>query len=277
LADVTIHKPAAIVRKRQWQRLSGRGQDFELVHSQETYLVSTRDQAVSRRLYETGQFDFDKFGIAMALLGRTRVGRLVDVGANIGTISIPALRRGLAERATAIEPDPLNFWLLEVNVTLNHIHNRIECLQAACTSIGTGDILLERSPTNYGDHRITLKDSTRSSHSGSVRVPSVRLDDVVSHLSDGDLVWMDVQGYEIEVLKGSPTVLESGAALVTELWPFGLQEQGSLDEVAETLGSFKCFYDLSERQPSQRPIHEVLSLIERLGVDGAWTDILCVH
>ncbi len=45
---------------------------------------------------------------AVSLLGRRGLTSLIDIGANIGTICIPAVKCGLFDRAIAIEPEPLN-------------------------------------------------------------------------------------------------------------------------------------------------------------------------
>jgi FkbM family methyltransferase len=56
---------------------------------------------------------------------------IVDVGAHIGTTTIPALTRHGFARAVAVEPDPDNIRLLRVNVALNGLHERVRVIQAA--------------------------------------------------------------------------------------------------------------------------------------------------
>jgi len=262
---------------RRWRRIADRGKDFLLVDGRETFLVSTHDDCVGRGIFKKGEFDFEKFQVALEILGTSKVRSLVDVGANIGVITIPALCRGFAERAVAIEPDPLNFWLLEVNSRLNGVEERIECIQAAASRKGDGVAQLELAPRNSGDHRIARASGVRPSHPETVSVPTVRLDDVVGPVGTGDLVWMDVQGYEMEVLQGAPNVMNSGAALVIEIWPLGLIEHGELNSVSDLLEPYDYFFDLNVLQPYPRPIKEVQALIDDLGTGGPFTDILCLR
>lgn len=259
-----------------WKRLKDTGQRFGLSQLEEPLIFSLNDDAIGRRVFYTGSFDFSKFMFALEILGEPRLSRIIDVGANIGVIAVPALARGLAESAIAIEPDPLNYRLLECNVRLNDLQQRVQCIQVAATSNGVGEVVLERSPTNHGDHRIATSTGPRNSHSDAVAVPAARLDDLVPCPSrEGDLLWMDVQGYEVEVLRGAPTLLESGMPLVLEVWPYGLAEQGSLAGLPEILSGYGSFFDLSAPGGTWRPISEIEQLIAELGLDEYhYADIL---
>jgi FkbM family methyltransferase len=260
----------------RWERIASQ-QDYVLVQGRETFLLSTRDQVISRQVYKSGEFDFGKFAKALEILGISTVRLLVDVGANVGVTSIPAIRRGLAEYALAIEAEPFNFWLLEINARLNSVQDRMECLWAAAARTGNGELVLELSGANLGDHRIAVAASPRSTHVDTVAVPTIQLDEVHGPLGRGDVIWMDVQGYEVEVLRGATQALSSGAALVMEYWPYGLHERGDLESVGELLGSFDFFFDLGEVRPQRQPMRQLDKLAMRLGLEGHATDILCIR
>lgn len=64
----------------------------------EHFVVATADKVIGRELFLHGEFDFAKLQTALAIIEREGLPRpqhLIDVGANIGTIVIPALARGL--------------------------------------------------------------------------------------------------------------------------------------------------------------------------------------
>lgn len=251
-----------------WQRLQNSGVSFGLSQIEEPMLFSVKDDAIARRLFYTGSFDFPKFIYALEVLGVSRLARLIDVGANIGVVAVPAVARGLVDSAIAIEPDPLNFRLLECNVRLNAVQDQVQCMQVAATRDGVGEVLLELSPTNHGDHRIAAVPGKRTTHTHSIAVPSARLDDLLPSPSrDGDLLWMDVQGYEVEVLRGAPALLDSGMPLVLEVWPYGLAEQGSLAGLPEVLSGYRSFFDLSVPKGTWRPISDIEQLTDGLGLD----------
>ena len=95
----------------------------------EHFVVSTADKVIGREVFLHGEFDFAKLQTALAILareGHPAPTHLIDVGANIGTITIPALKRGLIQTATAIEPHPHNLRLLRTNIALNGLEDRTE-------------------------------------------------------------------------------------------------------------------------------------------------------
>ena len=100
---------------------------FLLSVQNENYVVSTRDKVIGRDIYVNGQFDFEKLEKALKLLGNKFSAKvLIDIGANIGTICIPSIKRKIFSTAIAFEPDPTNFTLLNANILLNHINDSID-------------------------------------------------------------------------------------------------------------------------------------------------------
>lgn len=260
---------------REWQALKLTGRPFGLSQAAEPLIYSMLDDVIGRALFDSGTWEFEKFEYVHGLLGKRRIPRLIDVGAQIGVITIPALARGFVDRAIAVEPDPLNFRLLECNVCLNDLQQTVLCIQAAVTRYGDCAVMLERSSNNHGDHRISSRNGHRASHGSVVPVAGVRLDDVVDAPSrENDLVWMDVQGYEVEALLGAPRLLEAGVPLVLEIWPHGLAEHDSLSAFPEVLGGYTSFVDLADTERIPRPISAIVDLYEEYGLDGRYTDIL---
>src|SRR5690349_12238532 len=81
-------------------------QEFSIsTHGSEKYVVINSDNAISKALFIKGTFDFDKVEKALTILASSnktfKLETLIDVGANIGTVCIPAVKRGLAARAIA--------------------------------------------------------------------------------------------------------------------------------------------------------------------------------
>lgn len=263
--------------RRQWHALGSTGNRFALAHSREVFVVRVGDEAIGRDLYVRGEFDFHKYEAALAALQRTTIGTLVDVGANIGPICIPALVRGLATTAIAIEPEAINFSLLQANAALNGLDDRMRCVQAAAGATSGGSLWIELADENFGDHRIAATahaSPERGVRTHRMEVPVRTLDDIAGDLdASTDLVWMDVQGYEIEVLRGSRRTMASGVPLVLELQPMLMQEHGGMTDVLDVLSPYGWFRDLSE-PASARPLHELGELYDALGTGGAHTDVL---
>jgi len=123
----------------------------------EHFVVSTADKVIGREVFLHGEFDFAKLQTALAILereGQPAPIHLIDVGANIGTITIPALKRGLLKTATAIEPHPHNLRLLRANIALNGLEDRVTVLAQAVGDRSGVTLHLHESATNSGNHSI---------------------------------------------------------------------------------------------------------------------------
>lgn len=244
------------------------------------YYVSTNDW-LGRATYSSRQFSADVLGEAIAII-RTRHGSdpvagrtFVDAGANIGTTTLPALRRFGAAHAVAIEPDTDNHRLLRCNLVANDLLENATTPRVALSNT-TGTAVLERSLSNTGDHRLRLP----AVHNGAfdeasrptVFVPVTRLDDLLTEANipytEVGLVWMDIQGHEAMALDGAPRLLASPTPVVIEYWPYGLRRTGSLDHLHTIISdSYPVVIDLRASMTARRPLElnpqDVLSLPDR--------------
>ena len=244
----------------------------------ESYLVSLNDLYIGKSLLYQGEFEFDKFERALRLLGRTTLGTLVDVGANVGTTCIPAVARGLADRAIALEPEPTNFTLLAANVLLNNLGSHIECHRVAAAAVNANATLeVDGIDCNFGAHSIAPNHGPAYESREQIVVAGCRLDVHASGLDPAtDLLWMDVEGYEFEALKGATDAVGRGVPLVMEFSPFLYRLHGSLRENLPILEPYAAFWDLaSDGRGQARPLAELVELERELGDTGS-TDVLIV-
>jgi FkbM family methyltransferase len=256
-------------------------------HGREKYVVINSDNAISKGLFVKGSFDFDKVEMALAILkGRNPafvLETLIDVGANIGTVCIPTVKRGFAARAIAIEPEPLNYRVLMANIFLNNLADRIVAHNLALGAENDKTLELELAAGHSGDHRVYVPDQQagRDKHppGNTTRVRSETFDKVVPKVAKSScLVWMDTQGYEGIILKGAQHALSARIPMVIEFWPQGMKEMGSYGNLRDALSNYAEYFDLSESQPQPIKVSpEALDrLYEQLGDNGRWTDILLV-
>jgi len=134
-------------------------------------------------------------------------GAMIDIGANIGRMSIPRVVLGDATVAYCIEPDPLNYACLVRNIRDNGLSGLAMADQLAIGShIGTVRLERAKSP---GGHRVLGEGMTTSRE--VVEVPISTLDAWVVRVGiDLDtvrFVKLDVQGGEVDVLTGAARVL----------------------------------------------------------------------
>lgn len=245
----------------------------------EVYVVHAADKAISRSVYVNSGYDFEKFEHVIRLLGRTsKVGLLVDVGANIGTICIPAVKRDLVERAIAIEPESKNFNLLSANVLLNGVDGKIAKYNMALGDKLDDVVNMQLSESNYGDHRVVRSDACKTNVKYNT-IKSTTLDSIVQTIDPANtLIWVDTQGYEGYVLSGAKNLLNLHVPIVLEFWPHGMSLSNSFQLFKESLinAGYKKFIDLEriDNEPVPLTYENLDRLYFNLGEDGAYSDIL---
>jgi FkbM family methyltransferase len=220
----------------------------------ESLIVNCRDDIISREVFRSGTFDFHKFENAVFMLREQglmgeRIDRLYDIGANIGTICVPAVRRGLATAAVAIEPHPHNCRLLRANIALNGLHDSVIVAECAAGAVEDGVVMLEVNERNWGDHRVAPTTSGAADEQGEskrpqIAVPMRNIDAIAAEYGPPTLLWMDTQGFEGFVLAGAAGVLASRPPLVTEYWPYSLRRVGGYHAFHQAIAGYRHFIDL---------------------------------
>lgn len=249
----------------------------------ETFIVAASDKSIGRRVFtKRDPFDFDKVHTVIGLLGDNHKRMLlVDIGANIGTICIPAIKRRLFQRAIAIEPEPRNHSLLLANVAINGLNNNIIAHNVALGQKDDESLILELCRDNHGNHRIRI-DGSKALFNDSIRdtieVKSETFNKLIKEVDPrATLIWIDTQGFEGYVLSGASNALNSHTPICVEFWPYGMARSKSYSLLKDALiGSrYRSFFNLKE---SSNPIplsYEALDrLYDRLGEQGDFTDLL---
>lgn len=208
------------------------------------------------------------------------VGRvMIDIGANVGTTSIPRALLGDFGCVYAIEPDPANYACLVRNVVINGVR---------------GLVLPDRVAIGDADGEVTLRTRKSGTHhlvtrAGDVReeervtVPCATLDTWVTRmgidLADVAFVKSDTQGWDARVLAGAAGVLaRRHIAWQIEFSPAMLQRSGrSMDEVYGLLERhFSHFIDLrSEGGSRVRRVSELRDALAYVGkASRPYTNVL---
>lgn len=187
------------------------------------------------------------------MLSKIKEGDVVlDIGANIGYYAVLfAEKTGKTGKVIAIEPDPINFEILQKNIKENKLFN-VVAVQAA---VGNENKKMEifKSKENFGDHRMwnqnPLPDKPESplKEGGQFRkskeVFCRRLDDLLKELEYQkiDFIKMDVQGFESLVVKGGEKVIEKNKPIIFfEYWPWGNKKAGS--DIKKMMNFFRKIY-----------------------------------
>jgi FkbM family methyltransferase len=258
---------------------------FYVNFGREQFIVDIHDQGIGKDVFASGECEFKKFVPAIELLRKHGVydecpNLLIDIGANIGIICIPAVARGYVKRAVAIEPSPLHCRLLRANVALNGLTETVSVHERACGSLDGERLELELSDVNFGDNRIRLNKSPGlqgESRRRTIQIKSDTLDTLCPiQRGENSLIWMDTQGYEGHVLAGSRGWLDEMTPLCLEFWPYGMKRAtDSFQLLKSAIANYAGFYDLQHPEKF-RPIEDLDDLSMQLGDTGRFTDILVI-
>lgn len=143
----------------------------------------------------------------------------IDIGANAGYFSLLASRSvGESGRVLAVEPNPTMAKQLRQNIQRSGLTN-IAIVEAACSdSVGVQELFVG-NPYNTGNSSLSPNNLAWTK---SVRVGCITADLLLErhHFQRLDLVKIDVEGAELQVLRGMATVLKRlQPEIIIELTP----------------------------------------------------------
>jgi len=235
----------------------------------------------------------DKEGIAHRLGVRRRlplaeilqtrelaIGRvMIDIGANVGTTSIPRALLGDFHWVYAIEPDPLNYTCLVRNIVSNGVRGLVLPDRVAIGDVN-GEVTMH--VRRSGTHHLV----THAEHVGEGErkvVPSLTLDSWVDRmgidLSDVGFIKSDTQGWDARVLCGAERALaQRHIAWQIEFSPAMLERSGkSVAEVFALLERhFTHFIDLRRKEGARvRGTKQLRMSLDDIGLAGrSYTNLL---
>ena len=159
------------------------------------------DNGVERALYYYGTYEKGTLDIIGKILKRNDV--FVDVGANIGLMSLyAALKVGDTGKVYAFEPNPNTRNLLLENIQLNKIQNiKVEGL--ALSSETKSSKIYDRWDINRGGASLIKPANPTESYD----IQETTFSEYFDRDQDIKIVKIDVEGFELEVLKGAESFL----------------------------------------------------------------------
>lgn len=198
-----------------------------------------------RGLFLFGRYERGTTEFIRQYLGQLDNGIAIDVGANIGihTLTMCAARRNNNIAVISIEPNHDMVERLESNIALNNFNN-VYVLPCGVNDVDTTlDLSLSYSQNNEKYHNPGLASMVQTGTSVRViKVKCLPLDNIVTclgmNIANVSLVKIDVEGKELDVLKGMASILKSSsAALVIE---FNQANHVSINEYLSKFGYKRC-------------------------------------
>jgi FkbM family methyltransferase len=284
----------AAYRRQAERRAQKRRADFVQSAAEETshvaverdgavFFLPTRQKSGIDRLLKPEWKEQRHLERALEALDRVGAGVpgtvFLDVGAHVGTTAIAAVHRFGFASALAFEPESDNYRLLRANVSVNGLEERVRTFNIAISNrVGTAELKLR--PSFGSKHR--LVDSVGRGET-AVTVALTTLDTLAANgglnPQEAGLLWLDVEGHELETMEGAHTLLRRSVPIVMEFIPRTLRSGGKLDALGATLQeSYTHALDLRHRlhgDPQLLPLNDLAKLADRY--DGGFTDLLVLR
>jgi FkbM family methyltransferase len=166
-------------------------------------------KGLEKKIYYFGAFEAGILSVFRGFLAEGDV--FLDVGANIGFLSLVAARFvGGSGTVYAVEPHPETYKILQENIHINRIKN--VCPMNIALGAEISEARIYDNPKRSRGAASLIRPSDATEQSGKpCRVTTI---DIL--LEEGmcppHLIKIDVEGFELEVLKGSRTLLSSPQA-----------------------------------------------------------------
>lgn len=220
------HKLISIIRFAKWQvgsRLVPGPIIYDWVNGSK-FLVKTGETGLTQNIY-TGLHEFPDMGFLLHFLRPEDL--FVDIGANVGSYTILACS-AVGTRGVAFEPVPSTFKRLVENMRINHLDEKVECINKGVGATqGSIAFTSDSDTTNHA-----LASGEQCDNKVTVEVTSL---DAALHGQGPSLIKIDVEGFETPVLEGAQETLKNHAlnAVIMELngsgTRYGFDESGILD------------------------------------------------
>jgi FkbM family methyltransferase len=183
----------------------------------------------------------------------------VDGGAHLGYVTLAMARAGA--RVLAFEPNPSMQGVLTANVSRNDLSDRVTVVPCALGA-EAGKALLTLSGGG---------DTSTLARGKGLPVAVVALDAELGEELPA-VVKLDLEGWEVQALRGMPRVLASDVVLVVECNPDALSAAGTSSEELLQVISDSGLHVLQVDEEQQRLLREI-----RITVGGEYVNLVAAR
>lgn len=188
------------------------------------FIVDPKDFTITKKLLKNGTYDWDVIQLLRNYLNFEST--VIFVGCHIGTLLIPIAK--CVKKVYGFEANPKNFELLNYNISLNKINN----VDIKNIAIGEEEkrVNIIHNTINTGNSSIAL-----SINKNENLIEMKKLDNIITE-ERIDMIIMDIEGYEVNAIKGAKNVLNKTDFFYVEYAPeqlnnFGVKKENFIDSL----------------------------------------------
>jgi len=210
--------------------------EFVIIDGNKIFLDEKDSLLLSiNKIYEKNETNFIKGSINKGDI-------VIDIGANIGYYTLMFAKLvGDTGKIYSFEPDPRNFLILEKNIRINGYNNIILEKKAVSNKLGKSTFYVNENSAGSSIHK------PNNYAANEIYVDLITLDNYFEVNSIiPDFIKMDIEGHELNALKGMESILQSSdkTKIMIEYSPLAKKElnidpMGSLTFLSELGFKFK--------------------------------------
>ena len=187
------------------------------------YLVFKGNDLISNAL-RNGGYEVEVFGIAQKILEKHKDGEVLDIGANLGSFSLPLAKANPHLLFHAFEPQRIVYYQLCGNTVINGLDN-VHCHNFGLSNKEERLVLAMPDYTNEGNIGAFSMDEEVRKNEYECQTEGAEEPLVVFTLDSGAhqnvrLIKVDVEGHELEVIKGGIETIKANnyPPIIFEAW-----------------------------------------------------------
>ena len=236
------------------------------------YLLGSRDW-ISLKLFIDKSFDYSILTKAIKFLGKKHSkSTLVNIGAHIGSTCIPAIKENKFKNSIAFEPTKKTFKLLQSNIFLNEVDDKIRAYNLAISN-KKANLYLAIKRGNIGGNYIS-----KNKQKNTEIVKSDILDNYTYNLNkNNSLIFMDVEGHEPNIFLGAKKTIKKKIPIVFEFYP-SLLDKNWINNFDLVFKNYRFFYGLRGKNRKDKfNKKNLIALINKVNsIEGKHTDLMIV-
>ena len=233
------------VRKIEFEYFSKK---YRLYDDKYFFIIFGQDKYISRETYVNGPHDYHLFKKVRYLL-KNKIKYLIDVGANIGTFCIPPIRDKLLKECIAVEPVKKIYDILNVNIILNGVKDKISTYDYVISDKTNENLSLSINKNNYGDNKFKISNKKKKKYK------IVKLDNFINTFDLKNLlIKIDVQGFENKVLLSAKKFILKKVPFLIEFDNRFLKNKDSKKIINLITKNYRFFNNIYNKNPKKNDI-----------------------
>lgn len=190
------------------------------LHGRDYQYISSRYDGVGRVVYWRGFSEYESETMLLLEKAMRKSSTFLDVGANVGIMSMAASTYNPNAIIYAFEPVPHIFNALQEHILINEMESNVHCLRSVVSN-QLGEISFHVPHKNLSSGSLDLTGFANLPGS-IISMPSITIDSFSESegLQKIDLIKIDVEGFEVDVLSGAiKTMSRDKPVIICECLP----------------------------------------------------------